>query len=98
MEAERANSYTISMRGLRSFTKTVKRIAPLCYLTRDSLRGLKKPAGQSLMASMSGLARSCLQHPEGGFNSTIAKIMASLLLTMGVVTGGGALADERLKL
>ena len=98
MEVEHAGSYTISMCGLQCFAKIVKRTTSLGSLTRDSVRGLKKPMGQSSMVSMSGLARSCLQHPEGGFNSKIAKIMASLLLTMGVVTGGVALADERLEL
>ena len=46
---------------------------------------------------MSGLVGSGLQHPEGSFNSTIVNVVASLLLAMGVVTGGGALADQRLE-
>ena len=46
---------------------------------------------------MSGLVKSGLQHPEGSFNSTIVIVVASLLLAMGVVTGGGALADQRLE-
>jgi hypothetical protein len=49
------------------------------------------------MAPMSGIAESGLQHPEGSFNSAIVKIVASLLLAMGVATGGGALADQRLE-
>ena len=46
---------------------------------------------------MSGIAESDLQHSEGCLNSTIVKIVASLLLMLGVVTGGGALADQRLE-
>ena len=46
---------------------------------------------------MSGIAESGLQRSEGCLNSTIMKIVASLLLTLGVVTGGGALADQRLE-
>ena len=46
---------------------------------------------------MPGLVKSGLQHPEGSFNSTIVNVVASLLLAMGVVTGGGALADQRLE-
>lgn len=49
------------------------------------------------MAPMSGLAKSGFQHPEGGFNSTLVKIVSSLLLTVSIVTGGGALADQRLE-
>jgi hypothetical protein len=46
---------------------------------------------------MSGLVKRGLQHPEGSFNSAIVNVVASLLLAMGVVTGGGALADQRLE-
>jgi hypothetical protein len=46
---------------------------------------------------MSGLVKSGLQHPEGSFSSAIVKVVAGLLLAMGVVTGGGALADQRLE-
>ena len=46
---------------------------------------------------MSGIAESGLQRSEGCLNSTIVKIVASLLLMLGVVTGGGALADQRLE-
>ena len=46
---------------------------------------------------MSGIAESGLQHSERCLNSTIVKIVASLLLMLGVVTGGGALADQRLE-
>jgi hypothetical protein len=49
------------------------------------------------MAPMSGLVRRRLQHPEGSFNSTIVNVVVSLLFAMGVVTGGGALADQRLE-
>lgn len=49
------------------------------------------------MAPMSGIAESGLQHPEGSFNSAIATVVASLLLAMGVATGGGALADQQLE-
>ena len=45
---------------------------------------------------MSGIAESGLQRSEGCLNSTIVKIVASLLM-LGVVTGGGALADQRLE-
>jgi hypothetical protein len=48
------------------------------------------------MAPMSGIAESGLQHPEGVLNSTIVKVVASLLLTISVVTG--ALADQQLEL
>jgi hypothetical protein len=47
------------------------------------------------MASMSGLVKRGLQHPEGSFNATIVNVVASLLLATGVVAGGGALADQR---
>jgi hypothetical protein len=46
---------------------------------------------------MSGIAESGLQRSEGCLNSTIVRIVASLLLMLGVVTGGGALADQRLE-
>ena len=46
---------------------------------------------------MAGITESGLQHPEGGLNSTIVKVVASLLPAIGVVTGGGALADQRLE-
>jgi hypothetical protein len=46
---------------------------------------------------MSANAESGLQHSEGCLNSTIVKIVASLLLMLGVVTGNGALADQRLE-
>jgi hypothetical protein len=46
---------------------------------------------------MSGIAESGLQHPEGSSNSTIVNVVASLLIAMGVVTGGGAAADQRLE-
>jgi hypothetical protein len=49
------------------------------------------------MAPMSGLVKSGLQHPEGSFSSAIVNVVAGLLLAMGVVTGGGALADQRLE-
>jgi hypothetical protein len=49
------------------------------------------------MAPMSGLGKSGLQHPEGSFNSAIVNVVAGLLLAMGVVTGHGASADQRLE-
>jgi hypothetical protein len=49
------------------------------------------------MAPMSGIAESGLQHPEGSSNSTTVNVVASLLIAMGVVTGGGAAADQRLE-
>jgi hypothetical protein len=49
------------------------------------------------MAPMSGLVKSGLQHPEGSFSSAIVNVVAGLLLAMGVVTGGVALADQRLE-
>jgi hypothetical protein len=45
---------------------------------------------------MSAIVESGLQYSEGCLNSTIVKIVASLLM-LGVVTGGGALADQRLE-
>src|SRR5689334_18270988 len=85
------------MRGLRPFARGVKREKPLGCLTRNSLRGFSRASGQSVMPPISGLVKSGLQHPEGSFNSTIVNVVASLLLAMGVVTGGGALADQRLE-
>lgn len=66
----------------------------LCVM-RNSLRGFKKALSQTSLASMSGLARSGLQHPQGGFTSAIVKMMASLLMAMSIVTADGAMADER---
>jgi hypothetical protein len=59
------------------------------------LRGFKKALSQRPLAPMSGLARSGLQRPLGGFPSAIVKMMASLLMTMSIVTADGASADER---
>jgi hypothetical protein len=49
------------------------------------------------MAPMSGIAESGLQRPEGSFNSAIVTVVASVLLAMGVATGGAALADQQLE-
>src|SRR5215471_11805855 len=84
------------MRSVRPFARTAKRKKPLGCLTRNSLRGPSRASSQNVMAPMSGLVGSGLQHPEGSFNSTIVNVVASLLLAMGVVAGGGALADQRL--
>ena len=47
---------------------------------------------------MSGFKRSRLQRPQAGFTSAIVKMMASLLMTMSIVTADGAMAEsERLE-
>jgi hypothetical protein len=81
MERQHASSYTNRMRAPPLFARRVK-------------RGSKKASGHG--APMSGIAESGFQHPEECRNSTIMKIVASVLLTLGVVAGGGALADQRL--
>src|SRR5690242_9523952 len=82
------------MRGPRLFPTRVKRKTPPGCLTRNSLRGFKKASRHDLMASMSGIAESGLQRPEGSFNSAIVAVVASVLLAMGVATAGAALADQ----
>jgi len=64
---------------------------------RNFLRGFKKPSRQSLPAPMAGRASSGVRHAREGFVSTIVAMMASLLMTMSIVTGEGAIADERLE-
>jgi hypothetical protein len=46
-------------------------------------------------AQMSGIALSDPQSSKWGFASTIVKVTASLMITMSVVAGDGAKADER---
>jgi hypothetical protein len=46
-------------------------------------------------AQMSGIAPSDPQSSKWGFASTIVKMTASLMITMSVVAGDGAKADER---
>ena len=49
------------------------------------------------MAEISALASRGLQCPKRGLTPTIAKMMAGLLMTMGVVTGWEAVADPALE-
>src|SRR5262249_46717662 len=77
------------------FARSASWKKPQSCVMRSLLRGSKTSSRQSPPARMSGLARIGLQRPERGFASLIVTMTASLLMTMRVVTGGGAIADER---
>src|SRR5947208_2275682 len=70
--------------------------APSLFARRVK-RGSKKASSHDLMAPMSGIAESGLQHSGRWLNSTIVQQVVSLMLVFGVVAGRGALADQRLE-
>ena len=64
-------------------------------------RELKEAAGLCVMRnSLQSSSKASSQSPAqtSSFTSAFVKMMASLLMTMGIVTGEGAMADERLEL
>src|SRR5215468_3984235 len=83
------------MCGHRLFASSVSWNRPPGHAMRNCLRRLKKALSQRPLVPMSGPARGGLQRPQAGFTSAIVKTMASLLMTMSIVTADGAMADER---
>src|SRR5262245_3980761 len=83
------------MCGHRLFARSVSWNRPPGHAMRNCLRGFKKALSQRPPAPMSGFKRNRLERPQAGFTSAIVKMMASLLMTMSIVTADGAMAAER---
>jgi hypothetical protein len=83
------------MRGLRLFASSEQREKPFGCLTRSFLRESKKASSQRLTAAMSGSAKSGVHPSARRLNSSIVKIVAVLLLPVGVTN---ASANQRLEI
>jgi hypothetical protein len=86
MARQRAGPYTehnVRKPALRE-QRELEEAAGLCVM-RNSLQSSSKASSQSPAQTSS-------------FTFALVKMMASLLMTMGIVTGEGAMADERLEL
>jgi hypothetical protein len=94
MAPRRAGPYTNGMCGYRLSARK-RELEQGGHVMRNCLRGFKKALSQSLLAPMSGLASRGLCRSHGGFTSAIVKMVASLLMTISIVTADGAIADEQ---